>query len=315
MDCEYSIIICTRNRSGVLRRALAFHASLDPTYELTHEYIVVDNGSTDTTREVVEEFATMVSCPVHYVFEARAGHSIALNAGCRQAQGTRLIFTDDDTLPFVNWLRVIHDVFISQGADWVFGPVIPKWEFGPTPVWYGPETSLFLACVNLGDQVLVNDELTCCFAGANHACLRSKIFDLGLYDENLGIRGDGQSFAGNDDDLYRRARQAGLKIVYSPNAGVEHLIAENRYSKKNHRSNSWTVGKNQFRALRTAPPAGKKWLGIPRYYYAASARTFGKYFAAVCLRQKSRAFFQEIQLIRFSSMLNSAVREFILRKR
>jgi glycosyltransferase involved in cell wall biosynthesis len=307
MSPVYSVIICTRNRSSVLSRVLKNHADLCGSYSQPFEFILVDNASTDSTREVIQEFASAMPCSVRYVQESRAGHSFALNAGCRNALGERLIFTDDDAIPHPLWFASLHQAFENQGADWVFGPVIPLWEYGTQPSWYGPETSMFLACFDLGNRMLVDDQLTGTFVGANHACKRDRIFQLGLYDENLGVRGDGQSFAGNDDDLFHKAKRAGFKIVYVPEASVKHIIAKKRYSKQNHRGNSWIVGRNQY-AVFSQVVESKKILGLPRYYLPIFAKHLKQYAIATLTGKKSLAFFHEIQAIRFTSLYWTALR-------
>ncbi len=308
MECEYSIIICTRNRCQILKRVLALHATLDRIYTASREYIIVDNGSTDATPEVVAEFRQLVDCPVHYVLETQPGHSIALNAGCRFAHGNKFVFTDDDTLPATTWFHSIHEMFTSKGADWVFGPVVPRWEFGPAPTWYGPPTSMFVACLSLGDEVLVDRELTGCFVGANHACKRSRIFELGLYDLSLGIRGDGLSYAGNDDDLFRRGRESGFKIVYSPKAIVEHLIAKHRYNKSTHREMFRMTGRNEFQKMLRSPPPYPLILGVPRFYLSHLFTHMRSFVSAFVARQKPQAFYHETQIQRFVSLFISAIR-------
>ncbi len=309
MDYEYSVIICTRNRCDVLKRALEQHASLATNLCLRYEYVIVDNASTDATRDTVAYFATLINCPVQYVLEPREGHSIALNTGCQRARGAKLIFTDDDTLPQSTWFPSMHEMFVSKDADWVFGPVIPRWEYGPAPAWYGRETAMLVACLHFGDKVLMNDELPGCFVGANHACKRSKIFELGLYDPELGIRGDGLSHAGNDDILFRRACEAGLRVVYSPQSAVEHLIAPHRYDKRTHRKAFRMTGRNEFQVMLRTPPPYKRWLGVPRFYYSYMIKHFGCFVAASIKRNKPRAFFHETQFLRFGSIISAAFRE------
>jgi len=90
-DPLVSVIIRTYNRSRRLQGAIesALHQTHRPC-----EVIVVDDGSTDDTRSVVERYGGTV----RYVHQAHAGVSAALNAGIKEAAGAYLAFLDDDDL-------------------------------------------------------------------------------------------------------------------------------------------------------------------------------------------------------------------------
>ena len=66
--------------------------------------LVVDNNSSDQTREVVEEFADRYPGRFRYLFEPQPGKSYALNSGIREARGTVLAFIDDDVTVEPSWL-------------------------------------------------------------------------------------------------------------------------------------------------------------------------------------------------------------------
>ena len=76
---DLSVVITTYNRADVLPRALESLLSqdLDPA---RYEIVVVDNNSTDQTRQVVESFVGRAP-KVHYVFEPRQGIAYGRNRG------------------------------------------------------------------------------------------------------------------------------------------------------------------------------------------------------------------------------------------
>ena len=92
---DLSIIICTHNRSKLIRAALK-HLFSQQTGPLTAEIIVVDNNSTDDTAEVVQELVRDAPVEAHYLFEAAQGISYARNTGWRVARAPNVAFTDDD---------------------------------------------------------------------------------------------------------------------------------------------------------------------------------------------------------------------------
>ncbi len=100
---KYSVVIATYNRAADLRDTLASLASLRP--DGPWEVIVVDNNSTDATREVVEQAARTFPVQLRYLFEREQGRSPALNTGIRAAHGDIIVTTDDDVRVPVDWLN------------------------------------------------------------------------------------------------------------------------------------------------------------------------------------------------------------------
>ena len=67
--------------------------------------IIVDNNSSDNTRDVVMQQVDSFPVPLRYLMEKEQGRSAALNAGIRVAQGEILAITDDDVRVDPLWLR------------------------------------------------------------------------------------------------------------------------------------------------------------------------------------------------------------------
>ena len=79
-----SVIIPTYNRKNLLKRAL--HSAIGQTF-VPHEIIVVDDGSSDGTKDwVLEKFPC-----VRYISQDNSGVSSARNRGIREAKGLSLI--------------------------------------------------------------------------------------------------------------------------------------------------------------------------------------------------------------------------------
>jgi glycosyltransferase involved in cell wall biosynthesis len=79
------------------------------------EIIVVDNGSTDGTLELVRRF------PVRLIHEYKPGSYAARNAGVRLAKGEILAFTDADCIVESNWIQEIVIILEHTGAQAVIG--------------------------------------------------------------------------------------------------------------------------------------------------------------------------------------------------
>jgi len=90
---EISVVIPTFNRAALLPQAI--DSVLSQSYT-DFELIVVDDGSTDSTQEVLSGYQG-----VKYLFQENRGVSAARNLGIRMARGRYICFLDSDDL----WLR------------------------------------------------------------------------------------------------------------------------------------------------------------------------------------------------------------------
>ena len=90
-----SIIVPTYN--GATRGFLtnAIESVLNQSFQ-DYELFVVDDGSTDDTKEQCEQYLTMPQ--VHYIFQENGGPARARNAGIKASQGEFICFLDDDDL-------------------------------------------------------------------------------------------------------------------------------------------------------------------------------------------------------------------------
>ena len=114
-----SIVLPTYNRAKFLSQAFA---SIRGQTFADWELIVVDDGSKDNTRELVEAFAGTVSQPVYYVYQQNQGAYGARNTGVDRARGLYVAFFDSDD----SWLpHHLQDCVAALDAnpevDWVYG--------------------------------------------------------------------------------------------------------------------------------------------------------------------------------------------------
>ena len=102
---KISVLVCTYNRCQNLGGAIESIAAQSLPPSLQWEIVVVDNNSSDQTRQVVEDFGRR--CPGHfrYLFEPRQGKSHALNTGIKEARGDIIAFIDDDVTVEPMWRR------------------------------------------------------------------------------------------------------------------------------------------------------------------------------------------------------------------
>jgi glycosyltransferase involved in cell wall biosynthesis len=91
--CKFSIVTPTYNRAHLLANA---YASLEGQTLRDLEWIVVDDGSTDDTREVVQALKAAAPFSIHYLAQANSGKHVAVNRGVGLAKGFFIGILDSD---------------------------------------------------------------------------------------------------------------------------------------------------------------------------------------------------------------------------
>ena len=99
-----TVILCTYNRRCSLPMALASLAAQVLPNGVEWETLIIDNNSTDDTRDIAEEYCRKFPDRFRYVFEAQQGKSQALNRGIHEASGEVIAFIDDDVTAEPDWL-------------------------------------------------------------------------------------------------------------------------------------------------------------------------------------------------------------------
>jgi glycosyltransferase involved in cell wall biosynthesis len=93
-----SVVVPAYNAERTIRECLDALVSQD--YPGTYEIIVVDDGSKDTTPDIVSEYPA-----VKLLRQANAGPAAARNRGAQAACGDIILFTDSDCVPEKDWMR------------------------------------------------------------------------------------------------------------------------------------------------------------------------------------------------------------------
>jgi len=228
---KISVILCTFNRCQSLSMALDGLAAQAVPESIAWEVIVVDNNSTDQTRQVAERYCRSYPDRFRYLFEPQQGKSNALNRGVREAGGDVLAFIDDDVTVESTWLRNLTAPFERSGWAGVGGRIAPPLDFSP-PVWLPVEGPYDLSGVlALFDKGREGAELTEAPFGTNMA-FRREIFDRhGLFRPDLGPC-PGSEIRGEDTEFGRRVLKSGERLWYEPSAIVHHTVPENRLRKE-----------------------------------------------------------------------------------
>ena len=272
-----TVILCTYNRCQSLANALQSVAASEMPSSIAWEVLVVDNNSTDQTREVVEGFARRHPGRFRYLFEPKPGKSHALNAGIRDAHGDILAFIDDDVTVEKNWLRNLTGVLVGNAWAGAGGRILPEKTFSPPP-WLpldGPDNmGGILALFDLGDESI---ELSQPPFGTNMAFQKKMFEKHGGFRLDLGPR-PGSELRNEDTEFGRRLLAAGERLRYEPSATVYHRVPEERLTTGYFLKFCFDHGRASIRETGRRPDL---W-GIPRHYL--TLLKVGMLFAARSLR-------------------------------
>jgi GT2 family glycosyltransferase len=197
-----SVIVVTRNRASSLQKTLQVLRGLAyPHFGI----IVVDNGSTDHTMQIViNNEARYVYSPSNY------GISYSRQLGINAAQGEIVAFCDDDCLPISDWLTYFVQRLQRDPDIGLVGGQIINIGFSGNRRYKGR--------TKLGRNGLLSfvaDPKEADFFGnANLAFRRSAVEAIGGYDPFFNVMAE--------IDLAMSLKRHGFRVAYEPNAVVEH---------------------------------------------------------------------------------------------
>lgn len=235
---QIAAIICTHNRDAYLGAAIDSLLSQDCD---NFEVVVVDNASSDRTREIVE---ARISHPhLKYVYESVIGLSVARNTGAKQTTAPVLAYLDDDAVASPQWLSVLLEAYQQNEKLAVAGGKVTLiWPPGiEPPNWISPELAGNLGLYDLGDQVLQIQEPGLTPRGLNYSIRRTFLEQIGGFDPNLGRKG--KKLLSNEE-LYMTelAIEQGWQVAYLPDAVAAHNVALERLKASWFLQRSWWQG-------------------------------------------------------------------------
>ncbi|QWV92461.1 glycosyltransferase [Geomonas oryzisoli] len=223
-----SVVICTYNRSELLEAALRSVISQDFPLD-RFEVVVVDNNSTDDTRERVAAISSGAAVKTSYVFVEKQGLSYARNAGIEASSGEIVVFTDDDIEADRYWLSNLVDAFTQPEVCCAGGPLKPLW-LHPRPEWLVDELLPAIAISDFPAAELGEFKSPSYPWGANIA-FRKRVFQsIGMFPTDLGRVGT-RLLSNEEIFLCRRIVRNGLRIAFAEKAVIYHKVPPSRLTK------------------------------------------------------------------------------------
>jgi glycosyltransferase involved in cell wall biosynthesis len=281
-----SLIICTRDRSSALRRCLEYIKCLESPGEW--ELVVVNNGSTDDTADLLRSFRQEVPFRFVVVEEPKGGLGRARNAGIAAATGKILAFTDDDCYVSPDFLKQMVEVFKDEKVGYMGGRVLLH-DAADLAETIRTETTIRViqphSFIRAGE-----------LQGANMAVRKSLIEKIGTFDLEFGA---GSRFSsGEDADLQARASASGATGIYHPGPLVWHHHGRKPGKRYESLMRGYHYGRGAYYARFVLNPATRM-LFLKNWYWEARKQVRDGKFSVI-LREIAGAL--HYTLTRFSKI-------------
>lgn len=207
---DVSIVIPTYNRKDSVLKTLEALRAVDYPHDCW-EAVVMDDGSTDGTKEAICAWIGATQAPVRYVWQQNSGRSRARNRGADEARGKLLIFIDNDIIVPPDFIRLHLETHAAHPNSWVVGKIIQAPELRRTP--FGRYRAELIDRTYSGlpdDRISETEAMTT----QNVSMPIEHFRELGGFDPSL---------TGPEDwELSWRARQRGARLLYNPQLQVLH---------------------------------------------------------------------------------------------
>lgn len=183
---KVSVVIPAYNEEKYIKNCIESLLSQD--YEGEYEIIVVDNGSTDRTLEILKNY------PIKVIIEPRKGIAFARQTGFINASGDIILSTDADTIVPKNWIRKYVEEFEKdKELVGINGPIEFKEIFNFTSLIFKIFTPFILKI-----EKLIRGNVS--FTGANFAVKKDAFLKIGGFNTNFET--------GEDIDLGNRLKKS-----------------------------------------------------------------------------------------------------------
>jgi cellulose synthase/poly-beta-1,6-N-acetylglucosamine synthase-like glycosyltransferase len=217
-----SIVVPTYNGADRIGRTLKALEEQD--FPGDYEIVVVDDGSTDGTADVVSEFKE-----VRLVCQKNAGPAAARNRGVEECNGELVLFTDDDCVPREDWLRRMSEAFENEDVIGVKGAYRTNQK---------EVVARFVQLEYEDKYRLLQKHENIDFIDTYSAGFRRDIFiESGGYDTTFPVA------CAEDVELSFRLSTQGCKMRFVPDAIVYHTHPDSlwKYLRKKYKFSFWRI--------------------------------------------------------------------------
>lgn len=223
-----SVIVPTYNRGDMLDVTIGSFVNQNYSAD-SYEIVVVDNNSSDHTREIVKRWQERSRVPISYIFEARQGVHFARNTAFKHAVGEILYYTDDDMIAEADLLsEIVKPFFYDARIAVVTGRVLPKWQKEPPP-WVLELCQNSLLSLQMRPEHFVISSQNVGVASCHQAIRREAFADAGGFNpENTA----GEWVGDGETGLNLKMMELGYLFAFTNSAVIHHMIPPQRMTQE-----------------------------------------------------------------------------------
>ncbi len=253
---DFTIVIPTYNGANRLPRVLERLKTQINSDAIIWEIVIVDNNSTDATRQVIETYQRQWEDGfLKYYFEPKQGAAFARNLALRMARGPLVGFLDDDNLPSETWLDAAYRFAQRHPQVGAYGGQIhPEFEVEPDPEF--KPLAIYLAIVERGSKPYCYTRQKRVLPPTAGLVVRREAW-LNHVPSDPFLTGPTPhtNLASEDIAAIAHIQNAGWEIWYNPEMHLTHQIPERRLQKKSLLKLIQGVGlaKHHIRMIRLHP--------------------------------------------------------------
>ncbi len=212
-----SVAVCTYNRSNYLGKCLYSLVHQKDVDSKDYELLVIDNNSTDETKQIVAEYKNNYpSIKIYYYLEPKIGLSHTRNRAIKEAHSEYIAYIDDDGIAYPDWIYQIIEFTHKYPHICAFGGPSYRYAEIPIPKWAPPD----YGSRYLGEK---EKEVKTGIIGRNMMFKKSLLEKFGGFNPNLGMIGNVMKY-GEEDEIFIKMIEQNLPIMYSPHIKIKHLL-------------------------------------------------------------------------------------------
>ena len=242
---KISVLIVTRNRSEMLVSCIN---SLAAQTQIPDEVIVVDNASTDNTKEIILSFKKEL--PIQYIREDQVGIPYARNRGIGVVHGSLILMLDDDCQADKFWIERMVDAHKKYKKAWVVqGRTFSLPKTRPYSLLVEFKRSISLRNYTKKKLPLIMKGFFQSYFKDEKEILTCDTKNLSIktsYFKKYKLSFDEHFYRGSDADLGRQIVEKNGLIMFCPSVTVAHW---ERSTLAEFLEQRWHIGRTKARML------------------------------------------------------------------
>lgn len=257
LPIDFTVAIRVFNAADRLPALLNHLRSQQHTDSIRWEVLIVDNNSTDSTAEIVQNYQAewLPDCELRYVIEPQQGAAIARKRAIQEARGTLIGFLDDDNLPAPDWVAKAYQFEQAHPKAGAFGSrIVPDYEVEP-PLNFD-RIAHYMPTMLRKKSFQYDTHLRGMPVGAGLVIRRQVWLDCAIGVQIIqGPVGRGFALKGEETEALWKIKAANWEIWYNADMSIVHKIPKWRLEAAYLLNFLKVIGLSQhrFRMLRYRP--------------------------------------------------------------